>query len=71
MEKQVERVKLLSSMVDEELDIYLTYYKEYQDWQEKKPLDWRNKPCPEVPKSKLKDRMKLLRQETIKLEKML
>lgn len=58
-------------MVDEELTRYLEYHREMTEWRKVELLDWKTKPWPEVPKSELKDRMKLLRQEMIKLDKLL
>ncbi|MDR7856051.1 hypothetical protein [Tissierella sp.] len=71
IEVQICRVSLLSDMVDEELTRHLEFQRKMTEWEKVEPLDWRTRPYPEVPKSELKDRMKLLRQEMIKLDKML
>ena len=71
LEVQICRVSLLSDMVDEELVKYLDYHRKMEQWREVEPLDWKTRPYPEIPKSTLKDRMKLLRQEMIKLDKLL
>lgn len=71
LEVQICRVSLISDMVDEELARYLDYHRKMKEWEKTEPLDFSKHPYPGVPKSELKDRMKLLRQEMIKLDKLL
>lgn len=70
IEKQICMVSLFTDIVDRELKKYLAYHRELKKWEEKGMQDWNTRPK-EVPKSRLKDRMKILRQEMIKLDKML
>lgn len=70
IEKQICMVSLFTDIVDRELKKYLAYHRELKKWSEKGMQDWSTRPN-EVPKSRLKDRMKILRQEMIKLDKML
>lgn len=71
VEHQLVRVSLLTDFVDEELANYLEKYRDLEEWKKiNGENEWRNRPSL-PPKSFLMDRMKLLRQETIKLDKLL
>lgn len=70
IEVQICRVSLITDMVDEELARYFQYHREVEKWRLVEPLDWGKEPRP-ISKSILRDRMKMLRQEMVKLDKML
>lgn len=70
VEVQICRVSLLTDMVNEELARYLKYHKEMEKWKETEPLDWKNEPD-FVSKERLKRLMLVLREEMIKLDKIL
>lgn len=70
LDKQIERVKMLTEMAEESINKYVESEEKYKNWKESEDKDWHNYPY-QMPKSEVKDRMKLLRQEMIKLDKML
>lgn len=67
--KQMDNVKMLLDMTQEELDAYRKSVIKYEEWQENDKT-WENYPglaC----KSNIKRMMMILRKEMIKLDKML
>ena len=83
VKKQIERVRLLMDLVEDSFKEqeahaieYAEYEKRFETWELEKDLelqDWRTRPWPPAApsKDKLKREMLMLRQETIKLGKML
>lgn len=69
-EVQISRVSLLSDLVNEELVEYLEYHGKMEEWGKAESLDWATRPGA-VSKEKLKRLMLVLRQEMIKLDKLL